>query len=115
MLKNVPVVLEGYKLRVTEEPVAKTYTNDTGGTEMAFDSSGAQLFVVSLLMKQRPSEQGGRVGKGFEVKVTLETDPSHEEIEEGQLVELINPRISQWSMNGREGVSMRAAGIKHAA
>ena len=115
MLKNVPVVLEGYKLRVTEEPAPKTYTNDTGSTEMAFDSSGAQLFVVSLLMKQRPSEQGGRVGKGFEVKVTLETDPSHEDIEEGQLVELINPRISQWAMNGREGVSMRAAGIKHAA
>lgn len=111
MLKNVPVVLDGYKLRVTEEPVAKTYTNDTGGTEVAFDMNGAQLFVASLLMKQRPSE-GRRAGKGFEVKVTLETDPSGEEIEEGQLVELIQPRISQWSMNGREGVSLRATGIK---
>lgn len=110
MLKNIPVVLEGYKLRVTEEPTAKTYTNDDGVAEMAVDpTTKTQLFVVSVLMKQRPSEQGGRVGKGFEVKVTLDADPG--EIEEGQVVELIKPRISQWEKNGRNGVAVRATGL----
>lgn len=109
MLKNVPVMLEGYKLRVTEEPALKTYTTDGGAQEIAVDpTTKTNLFVVSLLMKQRATESRS-AGKGFEVKVTLEADPG--EVDEGQLVELIQPRISQWSMNGREGVAVRAAGL----
>ncbi|GAB3291804.1 hypothetical protein [Parasphingorhabdus pacifica] len=116
MLKNIPVVLEGYKLRVTEEPEVKTYKNkETGLQEVATDPQNANstLYVVSLLMKQLPSE-GRPTGKSFEVKVTVETDPTGQ-VEEGQLVELHNPRISQWDMNGRQGVSMRASGIKAVA
>lgn len=42
--------------------------------------------------------------------MTLETEP--QEPLEDAVVELINPRISQWARNGREGVSVRAVGAK---
>lgn len=111
MLKNIPVQLSGYKLRATEEAAVKTYTNDQGMQEVAIDQqSGATMYVLSVLMKQLPTEDRP-AGKGFEVRVTLETDPSGQ-VEEGQLVELISPRINEWEIKGRKGVSLKAKGVK---
>ncbi len=110
MLKNVPVVLEGYKLRVAEDPDVKKYTNETGKEEIQTDNNGAPMYEMPLYMRARPVE-GQRTAKGFEVKVTLETEPGPDVVE-GEVVELINPRISEWARNNRNGVSMRATGVK---
>ncbi|RKT82945.1 hypothetical protein SAMN05421805_10382 [Saccharopolyspora antimicrobica] len=111
MLRNVPMVLEGYKLRVVEDPVIKTYTKD-GKTEYALNDNDQPMYVVALYFKAKPREDGRPAGKGTEMKVTLETQPS-EEITDGALVELHNPRFSQFPMdNGGAGLTIRASGIK---
>lgn len=109
MLKNVPVQLEGYKVRALEAPQFKTFQNDAGKIEQQTTPDGAPLYELSVFMRQRPQD-GQRTPKGFEVKVTLETEP--QESLEDEVVELVNPRISQWSRNGRDGVSLRATGVK---
>lgn len=112
MLKNVPVVLEGYKVRVVEEPVMKTYKNrDTGKQEIATNKDGAPLYEMSIFMKAIPTEEGKKAPKGFEMKVTLETEPPSG-IEEGELVALHQPRISQFVLdNGSQGVTLKALGV----
>ena len=108
-MRNIPVLLEGYKLQVTEAPVVKTFEQD-GRQVVSTDRDGVQLYVVSLFVKPLPNPQTGRAGKGEEIKVTLETDPG-EGIEEGDRVELINARISFWEVDGRAGLAWRASGI----
>ncbi|GAA0509370.1 hypothetical protein [Saccharopolyspora thermophila] len=111
MLRNVPMVLEGYKLRVVEDPVVKTYTKD-GKTEVATNDEGEPMYVVSVYMKPKPREDGRPAGKGTEMKVTLETQPPAEVVD-GELVELHMPRFSQFSMdNGGTGLTIKARGIK---
>ncbi|PKW13138.1 hypothetical protein [Saccharopolyspora spinosa] len=112
MLKNVPVVLEGYKVRVVEEPVVKMYKNrDTGKQEIATNQDGAPLYEMSIFMKAIPTEEGKRAPKGFEMKVTLETEPPSG-IEEGDLVALHHPRLSQFLLdNGTQGVTLKALGV----
>ncbi|MGW1681658.1 hypothetical protein [Saccharopolyspora sp. NPDC002376] len=112
MLKNVPVVLEGYKVRVVEEPVVKMYKNrDTGKQEIATSQDGAPLYEMSIFMKSIPTEEGKRAPKGFEMKVTLETEPQ-DKIEEGELVALHQPRLSQFVLdNGAQGVTLKALGV----
>lgn len=111
MLRNLPVLLDGYKLMVTEDPTVKMYEKD-GKQVLATDAEGASLYTVTLFVKP-PADSSGRMGKGMEVKVTLETDPG--EVGEGSRVELVNPRISQWEIDGRAGVSWRATGVKPAS
>ncbi|MBB5153184.1 hypothetical protein [Saccharopolyspora phatthalungensis] len=112
MLKNVPVVLEGYKARVVEEPVMKSYKNrDTGKAEIATGQDGAPLYEMSVFMKAVPTEEGKRAPKGFEMKVTLEAEPPADVVE-GELVALVNPRISQYHLdNGAQGVTLKATGV----
>jgi hypothetical protein len=109
MLRNLPVLLEGYRLMVAEEPMIKT-REENGRDVPVTDRDGATLFTVSVFVKP-PADEKGRSGKGLEVKVTLETEPG-EEIEYASPVELINPRISQWEMDGRAGVAWKATGVK---
>nr|WP_042184898.1 hypothetical protein [Kibdelosporangium sp. MJ126-NF4] len=109
-MKNIPVLLEGYKVVVTEDPTVKTY-EDNGKTVVSTDYSGAQLYVVSVFVKPLPNPETGRAGKGVEVKVTLETDPG-DDIREGSRVELINPRVSHWENERGSGLSWKATGLK---
>lgn len=116
MLRNIPVMLEGYRLMVLEEPEVKTRRNEqTGEFEPVTDFEGAPQYVVSVHAKPRKTEDGRPAGKGAEIKVTLETEP-HEEIPDGSIVELINPRVSHWEneLNGRtmSGLAWKATGIK---
>lgn len=115
MLKNIPVLLEGYRVQVTEEPVLKMIEKEDGSQVPATDPrDGSQQFVVMLFVKPNPVN-GRPTGKGQEIKVTLET-PADEDVVFGSLVELINPRVSHWEndFNGRtmSGLSWRATGIK---
>lgn len=109
-MRNIPVLLDGFKVQVTEAPTTKMY-EDNGKQVVAVDAvTKATLFVVSLFVKPLPDPQTGRSGKGEEVKVTLETDPG-DAITEGMRVELINPRVSHWQNDKGAGMSWRASGI----
>ncbi|MER7116605.1 hypothetical protein ABT332_19165 [Saccharomonospora azurea] len=115
VLRNIPVLLDGYKLMVSEEPQMKTRENDkTGESEVVTDWNGAPQYVVALFAKPLPVD-GRPGGKGAEIKVTLETEPG-EEISDGARVELVNPRVSHWEneLGGRmmSGLSWKATGIK---
>ncbi len=114
MLRNIPVELSGHKVLVTEAPTVKTREGKSGVAEVVTDYNGATQYVVVLFVKPRPNEQG-RAGKGAEIKCTLETDPG-DGVSEGDLVELINPRVSHWEneIDGRamSGLAWRATGIK---
>ncbi len=118
MLRNIPVELSGHKVLVTEAPTVKTREGEDGQPEVIVDKqTGATQFVVALFIKPRPNGDG-YAGKGAEIKCTLETDPG-DEVSEGDLVELINPRVSHWEneLNGRlmSGLAWRATGIKPVA
>ena len=43
MLKNVPVQLEGYKVRALEAPQFKTFQNDAGKIEQQTTPDGAPM------------------------------------------------------------------------
>jgi len=118
MLSNIPVELSGHKVLVTEAPTVKTREDGNGTPVVVTDRrTGATQYVVSLFVKPRPNGDGF-AGKGAEIKCTLETDPG-ELVSEGDLVELINPRVSHWEneLNGRamSGLAWRATGLKPVA
>ncbi|MFI7680361.1 hypothetical protein [Actinophytocola sp. NPDC049390] len=102
---------------MTEAPTVKMRQGKDGQSEVVTDRDGATQFVVVLFVKPRPN-QSGYAGKGAEIKCTLETDPG-DEVSEGDLVELINPRVSHWEneLDGRmmSGLAWRATGIKPVA
>lgn len=107
-MKNMPIVLNGYRLMLTELPTLKT--REVGGqTEVVIDrETKAQLFVATLFMKARGE-------KGEEVRVTLETDPG-DGFDEGDIVDLVDPRASFYSFRNDKGgitagVAYRATGL----
>ncbi len=114
MLRNIPVLLDGYKLMVSEDPQVKTRENANGESEVVTDWQGVPQYTVALFAKPLPVD-GKPGGKGAEIRVTLETEPG-EEISEGVRVELVNPRVSHWEneLGGRmmSGLSWKATGLK---
>jgi len=117
MLRNIPVELSGHKVLVTEAPTVKTREGKDGQPEVVTDRDGATQFVVVLFVKPRPNASG-YAGKGAEIKCTLETDPG-DEVSDGDLVELVNPRVSHWEneLDGRmmSGLAWRATAVKPVA
>jgi hypothetical protein len=117
-VRDIPVILDGYRLTVVEPPAPKMREDGSGNLVPVLDRQGARQFVVSLFAKlQVPA--GQRAPKGEEIKVTLETDPG-EGFDEDTRVELINPRINAYQMDtpdGRSisGISFKAAGLKPVA
>jgi hypothetical protein len=115
MLRNIPVELSGHKVLVTEAPTVKTREGSDGERVVVVDrQTQATQYVVVLFVKPRPNADG-YAGKGDEIKCTLETDPG-DVVSDGDLVELINPRVSHWEneIDGRvmSGLAWRATGIK---
>lgn len=112
-IKDLPVMLQGYRVSVVEPPCPKVREDGS----MATSRDGVAQFVIAVFMKLR-AQQGQRVPKGEEVRVTLETDPG-EGFTEGMPVELVQPRVSAYQMrteDGRElsGISFKALGLKPA-
>ncbi|WP_297547634.1 hypothetical protein [Amycolatopsis sp.] len=108
-MRNIPVNLSGYKLTIAEEPEMKMRKDQNGREEVVTDREGIAKFVVSVFAKIKGE-------KGEEIKVTLDSDPSGA-FEDGDRVELINPRVSPYSFkNDRgetvSGVAFAAAGLK---
>lgn len=109
-MKNIPVNLAGFRLTVVESPSVKV--NEDGSPKT--DWSGATKFEVALFARQKPVA-GQRTPKGEEIRVTLATDPGAG-FEEGDWIELIDPRVSPWEIKdqGRmsSGLSFKAMGLK---
>lgn len=114
-MRDIPVVLSGYKLTVVEPPAPKTRDDGTGRPVVVTDRDGVTQFVVSLFAKLR-AQPGQRTPKGEEIKVTLATDPG-DGFGEDTRVELIDPRLNAYQMEddkGRtlSGISFKATGLK---
>ncbi|WP_199432569.1 hypothetical protein [Qaidamihabitans albus] len=114
-MRNIPINLGGYRLQVTEAPEMKVRKGDNGKDEVVTDANGVTKFVVGLFAKKR-QESGERREKGEEIRVTLDSDPGHE-VNDGELVELIDPRVTPYSMKNERGetvsgVAFAARGLK---
>ena len=62
-MRDIPVMLNGYKLTVVEPPAPKTRDDGQGGQVVVTDRQGVTQFVVSLFAKLRV-EGGARAPKG---------------------------------------------------
>ncbi|MEV1291946.1 hypothetical protein [Pseudonocardia sp. NPDC049635] len=116
-MRDLPVVLDGYKLTVVEPPAPKTRQDANGAEVPITDRDGVMQFVVSLFAKLQV-QAGQRAPKGEEIKVTLTADPG-EGFPEDVRVQLIDPRINPYSIDSPDGrtvsgIAFKAAGLKHA-
>ena len=117
-MRDLPVLLSGYKCTVVDPPAPKTRDEGSGNWVTVTDRNGVTQFVVSLFVKQRVGP-GERAPKGEEIKVTLSTDPGPG-FEEDVRVELVDPRINSYqidSPDGRSisGLAFKALGLKPVA
>ncbi|TLW92093.1 hypothetical protein FFT09_14525 [Saccharomonospora piscinae] len=108
-MRNIPVNLAGYRLMVTEPPAMKTRKDESGRDVVVTDKEGASKFVVSVFAKRKGD-------KGEELRVTLDADPG-EGLDEGDLVELVQARVSPYSFKNSQGetvsgIAFSAAGVK---
>ena len=113
-MRDIPVMLNGYKLTVVEPPMPKTREDGTVIT----NRDGVTQFVVSLFAKLRVPP-GQRAPKGEEIKVTLEADPGPGFAEDDR-VELVNARLNAYQLDtpdGRTvaGISFKAVGLTPAS
>jgi len=116
-MRDVPVILSGYKLTVVEPPCPKMKEVAPGSFEPVTDRQGVAQFVVSVFAKLRV-QAGERAPKGEEIKVTLLADPG-EGFPEDSRVELIDPQINPYQIDngaGRvtSGIAFKAMGLKSA-
>ncbi|SFR29358.1 hypothetical protein SAMN04488564_118159 [Lentzea waywayandensis] len=110
-MRNQKLDMSETRLMLTELPELKTREVD-GHTEVVTDQDGANQYVVSLFKKQPGA-------KGEEIRVTLSADPG-DGFEDGDSIELIDPRASFYSFrNGRgenvAGIAYRALGLRKLA
>ena len=109
-MRDLPVVLSGYKCTVVDPPGPKTRDDGSGNPVTVTDRNGVVQFVVSLFVKQRV-QPGERSPKGEEIKVTLATDPGPG-FEEDTRVELIAPRINSYQIDTEDGRSISGLAFK---
>lgn len=113
-MRDIPVILNGYKLTVVEPPAPKMRDDGRGNLVTVTDRQGVTQFVVALFAKlQVPA--GQRAPKGEEIKVTLTADPG-EGIYEDMRVELISPLLNAYQIDTEDGrsisgISFKAAGL----
>ena len=116
-MRDLPVVLDGFKLTVVEPPAPKMRQDANGADVPVTDRDGVAQFVVSLFAKLQV-KTGERAPKGEEIKVTLLTDPG-EGFSEDTRVQLLDAKINPYSIespDGRtvSGIAFKAMGLKHA-
>ena len=114
-MRDIPVMLNGYRLTVVEPPEPKMRDDGTGRLVAVTDRHGVTQFVVSLFAKQRVGP-GERAPKGEEIKVTLATDPG-EGFEEDTRVELIDAKLNAYQIDTEDGrsisgIAFKAMGLK---
>jgi hypothetical protein len=108
-MRDIPVMLNGYKLTVVEPPMPKVREDGTVIT----NREGVTQFVVSLFAKLRVPP-GQRAPKGEEIKVTLEADPGPG-FEEDERVELVNARLNAYQLDTPDGRTVAGISFKAVA
>jgi hypothetical protein len=109
-VQDIPVILDGITLMVSEAPTIKMITDDNGVTRPSVTKDGVTQFTVSLFAKPKPVPGEARQGRGEEVKFTLATDPGGD-FPVGSYVELISPAVRYWERDGRSGLTYKALGL----
>ena len=114
-MRDIPVLLDGYRLTVVEPPEPKMRDDGSGRLVPVTDRQGVTQFVVALFAKQR-ARPGERAPKGEEIRVTLATDPG-EGFEEDTRVELIDARLNAYQIDTEDGrsisgIAFKAMGLK---
>jgi hypothetical protein len=114
-MRDIPVMLSGYKLTVVEPPAPKMRDDGNGGQITVVDRDGVTQFIVSLFAKLQVGP-GERAPKGEEITVTLATDPG-EGFVEATRVELIDPRVNSYQIDNGDGrvssgIWFKAMGLK---
>ncbi|ACU35065.1 hypothetical protein [Actinosynnema mirum] len=121
-LQDLPVVLGGYRLMITEAPAVKVRELEDGSVVPVLDRVTQQeQFVVTLFAKPLPVA-GKKAGKGEEIRVNLPGDPG-EGFEEGMYVELVGAVVNTYEIPDRmdprkiasAGLWFKAAGLKPVA
>ncbi|GAA3891398.1 hypothetical protein GCM10022243_65360 [Saccharothrix violaceirubra] len=119
MLQDLPVMLNGYRLMITEAPAVKTREAEDGTVSPVVDRlSGETQYVVTVFAKPVPVE-GRRPGKGEEIRVNLPGDPG-DKFGEGMYVELVNAVVNTYEIPDRvdprkiasAGLWFKASGLK---
>lgn len=100
-MRDLPVVLDGFKLTVVEPPAPKMRQDANGADIPVTDRDGVTQFVVSLFAKLQV-QAGQRAPKGEEIKVTLTADPG-EGFPEDARVQLIDAKINPYSIESPDG------------
>jgi hypothetical protein len=108
-MQNIPVLLSGYRLMVTEAPTTKMRETRAGEFEPVTDREGVTQFVVVLFAKPI-AQPGQRSRKGEEIKVNLSADPG-DGFEEGSYVELVNPIVNTYEMRDPNTGAITASGL----
>lgn len=109
-MRDIPVILSGYKLTVVEPPVPKMREVTPGVFEQVTDRQGVAQFMVSLFAKLRVGP-GERAPKGEEIKVTLATDPG-DGFGEDARVELVDARLNAYQIDTEDGRSISGISFK---
>lgn len=109
-MDDLPVILDGVTLMVTEAPTVKMFTDDKGVT-MPSVRDGVTQFTVAVFAKPKPVPGATKQGKGEELKFTLAADPG-EGFPVGSYVEMISPAVRYWERDGRTGLTYKALGLK---
>ena len=109
-MQDIPIMLDGFELMVSEPPAVKMVTKDDGTTVPSVTRDGVTQFVVALFVKPKPVE-GERLGRGEEIRVTLASDPG-DGFPARSDVELIAPTVKYWEVDGRSGLTFKALGLK---
>lgn len=112
-LNNLPVVLSGFRLMVSEPVTMKMRREKNGAEVPVTDRDGNPQYVVAVFAKPRRNEDGSRGGRGEEIRVTLPVAPG-EAFEEGEFVELVNPRVSFYEVTDSDS-GRRSAGLAYKA
>lgn len=108
-MRNVPVNLSDFVLRVADAPEMKMRKGDDGQLEPSVDDNGEARYVIAVFAKRKGQ-------KGEEIKITLPRDPGPG-FDEGSVVELVSPAVSAYSFENEKGktvsgISFAADGVK---
>ena len=114
-MRDIPVLLNGYRLTVVEPPEPKTRDDGTGRQVTVTDRNGV-IAVRGVAVREAAGRPGERAPKGEEIKVTLATDPG-EGFEEDTRVELIDARLNAYQIDTEDGrsisgIAFKAMGLK---
>lgn len=100
-MKDLPVVLTGYSLMLSEPIAPKMKTGDDGVARQSVSWDKVPLFQAVMFAKPDFIDGQQRQGKGEEIRVTLACDPG-DGFEPGDYVQLVSPTVSHYLIDDKQ-------------